>query len=193
MATKRPNTALLVIDVQNEVVANAHDRSTVLDNISTLVREARVDQMPVIWVQHADEDLLEGTEGWEIVSELDLRGDEPVVHNTFRDAFEATTLDDLLTQNDVGHLIVTGSQTDFGVRWTLHGAHSRGYDTTLVADAHTTDDPDSDELPSAAQTIALTNELWGSQTAPGRTARVLSTADVLFSLDGQESFAQTSG
>ena len=184
MATKRPNTALLVIDVQNDVVARAHDRATVLDNINTLVREARADQMPVIWVQHADEDLVEGTDGWEIVSELDLRGDEPVVHKTFRDSFEATPLEELLTEADVGHLIITGSQTDFCVRWTLHGAHSRGYDTTLVADAHTTDDPGSDELPTAAQTIALTNEQWGSQVAPDRTARVLSTADVLFSLDG---------
>ena len=32
----RPNTALLVIDVQNGVVSNAHDRDGVISNIKTL-------------------------------------------------------------------------------------------------------------------------------------------------------------
>ena len=37
----RPNTALLVVDVQNGVVANAHHRDEVISNIDTLIDKAR--------------------------------------------------------------------------------------------------------------------------------------------------------
>ena len=43
-----------------------------------------------------------------------------------------------LAERGVGRLVVTGAQTDACVRSTLHGAFVRGYDVTLVADAHTT-------------------------------------------------------
>ena len=45
----RPNTALLVVDVQNDVVANAHHRDEVIANINTLIGNARARQVPVIW------------------------------------------------------------------------------------------------------------------------------------------------
>ena len=38
---ERPNTALLVVDVQNDVVANAHRRDEVIANINTLIDDAR--------------------------------------------------------------------------------------------------------------------------------------------------------
>ena len=37
----RPNTAVLVVDVQNGVVEGAHDRAAVVANIGTLVDKAR--------------------------------------------------------------------------------------------------------------------------------------------------------
>src|SRR4249919_628367 len=48
----RPNTALLVVDVQNDVVAGAYHRDEVIANINTLVDRARDEQVSVIWVQH---------------------------------------------------------------------------------------------------------------------------------------------
>jgi nicotinamidase-related amidase len=54
----RPNTALLVVDVQNGVVKGAHERDTVVANIGSLVEKARLEQVPVVWVQHSDEQLL---------------------------------------------------------------------------------------------------------------------------------------
>jgi nicotinamidase-related amidase len=53
----RPNTALIVIDVQNDVVAGAHERTAVIANISALVDKARDEGVPIVWVQHFDEDL----------------------------------------------------------------------------------------------------------------------------------------
>jgi nicotinamidase-related amidase len=174
----RPNTALLVVDVQNAVVANAHQRDEVVANIRTLVERARDRDVPVIWVQHSGEELQVDTDGWRYVPELELGADEPVVHKRFGDSFEDTSLEDELARRHVGRVVVTGAQTDACIRATIHGAFARGYDTVLVADAHTTEDLSSYGLPPADKVIAHTNMYWTWQSGPGRTARVVGTADV---------------
>jgi len=176
----RPNTALLVVDVQNGVVANAYDRDAVVANISTLVDAARAEDVPVIWVQHASDELRPDSDVWQYVPELQRLDDEPVVHKWHGDSFEDTTLESELAQRNVGHLLVTGAQTDACIRATLHGAFVRGYDTTLVSDAHTTEDFSDYGLPPADKVIAHTNTYWTWQTGPGRTADVVGTADVQF-------------
>lgn len=176
----RPNTALVVVDVQNGVVAGAHRRDEVIANISTLVEKARAEQVPVIWVQHASDELREGTDSWQYVTELQRQGSEPVVHKRFGDSFEDTTLEAELAQRDVGRLVVTGAQTDACVRSTIHGAFTRGYDTILVGDAHTTEDLSQWGAPPPDKVIAHTNLYWGEQAAPGRTAGVVEAADVTF-------------
>lgn len=176
----RPNTALLVVDVQNAVVANAHGRDEVIANINTLVDKARARQVPVIWVQHADEDLPEDSDGWRYVPELQRQESEPLVHKRFGDSFEDTTLESELAQRGVGRLVVTGAQTDACIRATIHGAFTRGYDTTLVGDAHTTEDLSQYGLPPADKVIAHANMYWTWQAAPGRTASVVDTAGVSF-------------
>jgi nicotinamidase-related amidase len=176
----RTNTALLVVDMQNDVVANAHDRARVINNINALVTRARTHAVPVIWVQHSSDELAEGSDGWAYVPELARLDDEPLVHKRFGDSFEDTTLDSELAARHVGRLIVTGAQSDACIRSTIHGAFTRGYDTTLVSDAHTTDDYSSYGLPSADKVIAHTNMYWQWQRAPGRTASVESSADVSF-------------
>jgi nicotinamidase-related amidase len=135
--TDRPNTALLVIDVQNGVMAGTHKRAAVIANIATLTDKARAEGVPVVWVQHSSDDLAEGTEGWHYVAELRQAESEPVVHKRYGDAFEDTRLEDVLSQQKVGRLIVTGAQTDACIRATLHGAIVRGYDAILVDDVST--------------------------------------------------------
>lgn len=142
----RPHTALLVIDVQNGVVEGAYERDAVVANIADLVEQARREQVPVVWVRHADEHLAKGSEDWQIVPEL--------------------TPD--------------GPQTDACIRSTLHGAFVRGYDATLVGDAHTTEDQSAWGAPPPDQVIAHTNLYWSFQTAPGRTAATVESKDVDF-------------
>jgi nicotinamidase-related amidase len=132
----RPNTALLVIDVQRDVMKKAHDRDSVIANINTLVEKARSADVPVIWVQHSDDNLVPDTAGWEYVPELQRHESEPLVHKSYGDSFEGTDLEQLLAEHRVGHLVVSGASTDACVRSTLHGALVRGYDATLVEDAH---------------------------------------------------------
>ncbi|GHI95475.1 cysteine hydrolase family protein [Streptomyces olivaceus] len=176
----RPRTALLVIDVQNGVLAGAHDRDGVIANIDTLVGRARAADVPVVWVQHADDELVRDTEPWQYVPELVRRDDEPLVHKSYGDSFEDTTLEDVLAERGVGRVVVTGAQTDMCVRSTLHGAFVRGYDVTLVGDAHTTEDLTQFGAPPPAQVVAHTNLYWRWQGAPGRRAETLTTEAVSF-------------
>jgi len=133
----RPNTALLVVDVQNAAVERAHERDAVVANIGRLVERARREGCP-----------------WSGSSTLSGLG--------------------------VGRLVVVGAQTDWCVRSTLHGALARGYDATLVSDAHTTEDQTAWGAPPPDKVIAHTNLYWTYQTAPGRTAGTVNSKDVDF-------------
>ena len=180
----RPNQAVLVIDVQNGVVAGNHDRDSVVANINTVVGKARAAGVPVVWIQDcAEPDRTAGSEAWEIVPELDPRPEEPNVQKTWPDSFEDTDLESVLAGLKVGSLVVTGAQTDACVRSTLHGAITRGYDALLVSDAHTTEDLSPWGAPPPEQVIAHTNLYWSNQTAPGRTAGTVETKDVDFSAE----------
>lgn len=108
----RPNTALLVIDVQNGVVAAAHERDAVVAHIGTLVEKARREQVPVVWVQHYGDHLAMGSEDWRIVAELAPNDAEPLVAKHYGDSFEDTDLESVLAGLDVGRLVVVGAQTD---------------------------------------------------------------------------------
>ena len=176
----RPNTALLVVDVQQGVVEGAHQRDAVVANVSILVDKARQEQVPVVWVQHSDDNTVRGSDGWQIVSELSPDDAEPLVEKHYGDSFEDTTLEKVLSGLGVGRLVVVGAQTDACIRSTLHGAFVRGYDTTLVSDAHTTEDLSEWGAPPPDQVIAHTNLYWTEQSAPGRTAGTVATKDVDF-------------
>jgi nicotinamidase-related amidase len=177
----RPNTAVLVIDVQNGVVSRAYNRDAVVASIGELVGKAREQGVPVVWVQHSSNDLPKGAETWRIVPELDPREAEPLIEKRYGDAFEETSLEDLLAGLGVGRLIICGAQTDACIRSTLHGGVVRGYDAILVGDAHTTEDLTKWGAPPPGQVIAHTNLYWKFHTAPGRTASVIDTRDVDFS------------
>jgi len=178
----RPNTALLVVDVQNGVVGEAYQRDAVVANIGRLVEQARREQVPVVWVQHsADDELVVGSEDWRIVSELTPDEDEALIGKRYGDSFEATDLEEVLAGLGVGRLVVTGAETDACIRSTLHGAFTRGYDATLVSDAHTAGDKSKWGAPPVDQVIAHTNLYWSFTEAPGRTAGTVETAKVDFS------------
>jgi isochorismate hydrolase len=177
----RPNTALLVIDVQNGVVAGNHQRDEVVANVANLVDKARREGVPVVWVQHSDEGLARGSDDWQIVPELSPDAAEPLVEKNYGDSFEDTPLESVLTELQVGRLVVAGAQTDMCIRSTLHGALARGYDAVLVSDAHTTEDCTPWGAPPPEQVIAHTNLYWSNQRAPGRTAGTVETAQVDFS------------
>lgn len=174
----RPHSALLVIDVQTDVVAEAVHRDEVVATIGLLVTRARAEGVPVVWVQHNDNEIVHGSAGWRIVAELTPRGGEPVIDKQHGDSFEGTGLDDELEGLAVGRLFVVGAASDMCVRSTIHGGFTRGYDVTLVADAHTTCDLTQWGAPPPQQVIEHTNLYWAHQTAPGRTAAVVPSTEL---------------
>jgi nicotinamidase-related amidase len=176
----RPKSALLVIDVQNGIVGEAHERDQVVANIRALVDRARDDDVDVVWVQHNSDELVAESAAWQYVPELVRRESEPLVQKRYPDSFEETDLESVLAGLAVGRVFVTGAQTDECIRSTLHGAIVRGYDATLVGDAHTTEDLSEYGAPPPDQVIAHTNLYWQYHRAPGRSAGTVSTAEIEF-------------
>lgn len=175
----RPNSALLVIDVQNQVVDGAFNKDAVIVNINTAVHKARAAGVPVVWVQHSDDWMPIGSEDWKIVPELMPLDSETKVGKLYRNSFEATNLEDVLAQLNVGHVYVCGAQTNNCVRHTSHGALDRGYDVTLIEDAHTTTDYKFEGQAISAE--VLVDDLNASFTEyelPGRNAHAITAAEV---------------
>lgn len=174
----RPNTAVLVVDFQVGVVADVYRRAEVQANLKELVSKARAAGVPVIWVQDVAEGREVDSEPWQIVADLGPLPDEPRVQKRYGDSFEDTELSDLLETGRIGQLYVAGAQTDACIRSTIHGAFTRGYDTILVGDAHTTEDLSEWGSPPPADVIAHTNLYWTYHEGPGRVAAVVNTAEV---------------
>lgn len=176
----RPNSTLLVIDVQRGVMDESINAAPVVANCVTLVERARQSGVPVVWVAHNSEHMPIDSDGWRYVPEL-IRGEgEALVNKTYGDSFEDTDLEAVLDEIGAGHLVVAGAQSDFCIRSTIHGAFTRGYDVTLVGDAHTTEDLTEWGAPAPDQVVAHVNMYWEGQRAPGRTAAVVPTNEVTF-------------
>lgn len=179
--TDRPKTALLVVDAQKDVLAPSPNRDEVVGTIGRLVDRARSEGAPVIWVQHSGKGLDRDSDGWQLVDELQPSSDESIVHKEYGDSFEATDLEDVLAAQDVGRLVVCGAQTDACVRSTLHGALTRGYDTTLVADGHTTEEMREWGSPIGVEdAIAYTNLYWSFTRTPEASGAVAAADEVSF-------------
>lgn len=170
---------MLVIDVQNGVVANAWDRDGVLERLATLIDQARRDGVPVVYVQHESDHLQPDTEPWRIHERIAPRDGEPVVAKRYGDAFVETTLPETLAKLETGHLYISGAQTDACVRQTTHRAMGLGYDVTLVSDCHTTDDFDWEGVQvSAEQLIGHFNLAIRYSEHPGQVIRALPHTEI---------------
>lgn len=176
----RDGAALLVIDVQNNVVEAAWHRDEIVRNISSVVNKARAGNTKVIWIQHSSKDLPIGSEGWEFVPELKPHDSEPIVRKLYRSSFEDTELEPLLDELRVSHLFITGAQTNNCVRHTTHAALERGYDVTLIKDAHTTSDVKWKTFDvHASDIIDDLNLSFRDYKLPGRSADTASTSEVI--------------
>jgi nicotinamidase-related amidase len=173
MATVRAGNqnVLLVVDVQVGVMREAWDADRIIANVARTVEKARAQGAPVIWVQHSDDDLRYGSPEWQWAPELVPLPDELRIYKQFNSSFEQTPLEAELARLGATHIMLAGAATNWCIRATAYGALDRGYDLTLVADAHTTgtmefDDGTRIEAKSIVEelNIAMT---W--LTYPGRT------------------------
>ena len=176
--SNRDLTALLVIDVQNGVVADAYRRDEVIANIEQAVAKARSATVPVVWVQHSDEEPEIDSDAWQIVSELIPLHGEAMVRKTFRRSFEGTDLESILASLNVSHLVVCGAQSNNCVRHTSHDALAKGYDVTLISDAHTTSSYEWRGHKVEAQAVIEEQNDNFNESLPGRKARSIPLAQL---------------
>jgi nicotinamidase-related amidase len=141
MATIREGrkAALLVVDAQVGVMRNAWNAPEVIRNIGIAVDKARKEGVPVLWVQHSDRELVLDSPDWQLVPELAPAKDELQIHKQFNSSFEQTVLDETLARLGTTHIVLAGAATNWCIRATAYGALDRGYDLTLIKDAHTTE------------------------------------------------------
>lgn len=178
MATvrERQASALLVVDVQQGVMAGCWDAARVAARVAQAVALARQQPVPVIWVQHADDDKrLPGSAAWQWVQALQPAPDETRVHKRHNSAFEQTPLEDELARLGISHLVLCGAATNWCIRATAYAALERGYDLTLVADAHTTAalEPAPGVALPAEPIVQELNATLPWLSWPGRRCRVL--------------------
>ena len=179
--TDRNNSALLVIDVQVGVMAEAFERDSKIANMAKAIDKARAEGVPVIWIQHSDEELVLESAEWEIVPELSPLPSETKVRKTFRSSFVDTNLEDVLSSLGVSHLYVCGAETNNCVRHTCHTALEMGYDLTLISDAHTTTGFEwNGYIIDAARVIDEQNTNFMGYSLPGRTAQAVSVTELSF-------------
>lgn len=161
-------TALLVVDLQTGVLDGCVGAAGVLARTAALVDRARAEAVPVVWVQ--DHGAFEvGSPAWQLARPLARRDDEPLVGKTYRDSFAGTDLADVLAGLGTSHLVVAGAQSDYCIRTTTQSAAVRGFDVTLVSDAHTTTDAEHDGVRiSGEQIVAHTTMYFRGLRYPGR-------------------------
>lgn len=145
MATIRPGyrPVVLVVDAQVGVLRQAWEAGRITGNIARLVERARADAVPVLWVQHHDDELARDSADWQLVPQLGPAAGEATIHKSFNSSFEGTDLDAQLAAHEATQLIVAGAATSWCIRATLYAALERGYDVCLVRDAHTTEPMES--------------------------------------------------
>ena len=136
--SERGNSALVVIDVQVNVVSDAYMRDEKVANMAEAVKKARAASVPVIWVRHSEEQLPIGSDGWQIVPELVPLASEPIIEKKYRSTFVETNFEEVLSQLKISLLYICGAETNNCVRHTSMGALENGYDIILIEDAHTT-------------------------------------------------------
>lgn len=143
--------ALLVVDLQVGMFGNDWEpplagADSLVPRVAGLIADARAAGTPVVFVRHdggeQDPILHAGLPTFEIHPALAPLPGEEIVDKAVPDAFHQTALADVLARLDADRLIVVGAQTDCCIDATCRRAVELGYDTVLVADAHSTWDSD---------------------------------------------------
>jgi nicotinamidase-related amidase len=188
MATVRKGNkgVLLVVDVQAGVMGEAWEAPRIIKNVSRAVDRARAQGVPVVWVQHSDGDLRYGSPEWQWVPELALSSGELLIHKQFNSSFEQTELDEALAKLGATHITLAGAATNWCIRATAYGGLDRGYDLTLIKDAHTTGTMqlDNGSKIEAASVIQEFNIAMTWVRYPGRKNGTATAEEVDFAAPG---------
>jgi nicotinamidase-related amidase len=160
----------------------AWDTSRIIKNIILAVEKARSKGIKVIWVRHSDNDLIYGSPDWQLVPELSPAEGEIHIHKQFNSSFEQTSLEETLVRLGATHIVLAGAQTNWCIRATAHAALDRGYDLTLIKDAHTTNtiEFENGAIIEASDIILELNNAMKWLSYPGRSNNIASADEIGF-------------
>ncbi|MDD3663437.1 MAG: cysteine hydrolase family protein [Candidatus Pacebacteria bacterium] len=169
--------ALLVIDVQTALVeAKPYQKEQLLHNIRSLLAACRRTGIPVIYVQHNDEELVPGTAGWQVAAEIAPEAGEKQFEKQYSSAFRGTGLQQHLQSIKAQNLLICGMQTEYCVDTTIRVAFELGYNVTVPGGGTSTFDNwhfKADEL-----IWYYENRIWD-----GRFAQVLPMKTILAEIE----------
>ena len=139
-----------------------------------------------MWVQHASDQLEHGSAPWQWVPELVPAARETLIHKNFNSSFEQTTLEEELARVGATHITLAGAMSNWCIRATAYAALERGYDLTLVKDAHTTANIDlgNGKMIEAANIVAELNIAMTWLAFPGRVNGTATSNTVDFATPG---------
>lgn len=188
MATVREGNkaVLLVVDTQVGVMADAWDAPRIIANVARAVDRARAQRVPVIWVQHSDDDLPHGSPQWQLAAGLTPAEGEPRIDKNFNSSFERTLLENELARLGATHIALAGAATNWCIRATAYGALDRGHDLPLISDAHTTGTMQLEDGTriDAANVVTELNVAMTWLSYPGRANGTATAAEVEFDVAG---------
>jgi nicotinamidase-related amidase len=173
---------LLVVDVQVDVMREGWDVPRVVANVARAVERARAQGVPVLWMQHEDAGMPYGSPGWQWVPELVPAAGEVRLFKKHSSSFEETPLESELDRLGASHVVLAGAQTNWCIRAAAYGALERGYDLTLVEDAHTTNSIERGDG-SVVEARGIVDDLNLAMTwldYPGRRTRIAKSAELEF-------------
>ncbi|WP_322047305.1 isochorismatase family protein [Paraburkholderia sp. J67] len=173
-------TALLVIDFQNGLVATdplPGDATNFAENVRLLTQRARAAQVPVVFVQHEDEELVPGSTAWAIADAANAQAGDYRVGKRTPDSYLNTELGEILAKHAVTHVVICGYATEFCVDTTTRRSAANGFTVTLAADAHTTHDK---HHATAATIREHHNQTLSSMRSFGPRISAVRTADIVF-------------
>lgn len=175
-------SALLVVDAQVGVVSSIWESQRVLRNLEALASKARSEGILVVWVQHSDDEMKFGSDGWRLAPNFVPTASEWIIHKQYNSSFADTDLDRRLKALGISRLVLAGALTNWCIRSTAYAAVDRGYDLALVSDAHSTDDlklPDGKTVP-AESIVADLNAVFQWISVPSVRTEVKKTAEIKF-------------
>ncbi|MFC5435980.1 isochorismatase family protein [Rhodanobacter umsongensis] len=176
-------SALVIVDAQIGVLSTVWDSARIIRNIESLVAKARAKHVPVFWVQHQDDDELKlGSKSWKLDPHFKPTANEVVIHKRFNSSFAETDLGSRLKLLGIKRIVLAGAATNWCIRSTAYATLDRGYDLTLVSDAHSTESLNTSDgtVVPAKLIVADLNTVMQWISAPGVKTEVKPTAEIRF-------------
>ena len=131
--------ALILIDIQNELTKKKplYNEDLFLDTINSAIKAYRISDSKIIFVQHNNNQLKNGTFNWEIDQRIDKHDNDIIVQKNHGNAFKKTDLKQILLDFNIDSITIGGLVSHGCVKATCLGGLAEGFNTLLLKNGHT--------------------------------------------------------